>query len=182
MGWRPDLAPFRPALQLLEPDELEDEWRLRLVLQDKQDSTLLTPIRLHVDGTASGAWASEWSPYVVERAPGWVTRLLEALPRMADDGELLAHPMSDDSAWTFLTKDSRILLEDGWNVMLPAWWEAAAKRKPRLQREGRCRSWWWCWWRRKASRLFGMNSLVNFDWRIAIGDSELSEAEFNSSA
>ncbi len=89
MGWRPDLAPFRPALQLLEPDELEDEWRLRLVLQDKQDSTLLTPIRLHVDGTASGAWASEWSPFVVERAPGWVTRLLEALPRMADDGELL---------------------------------------------------------------------------------------------
>ena len=33
---------------------------------------------------------------------------------------------------------------------------------------------------RKGESLFGMNSLVNFDWRIAIGDSELSEAEFNS--
>ncbi|KRE90236.1 helicase [Paenibacillus sp. Soil766] len=181
MGWRPDLAPFRPALQLLEPDELEEDWRLRLVLQDKHDSTLLTPIRLHVDGTASGQWASEWTPHVVERAPGWVTRLLEALPRIADDGELLAHPMSDDSAWTFLTKDSRILLEDGWNVMLPAWWEAAAKRKPRLSAKVAAEAGSGAGGGGgKSESLFGMNSLVNFDWRIAIGDSELSEAEFNS--
>ncbi|OCT15609.1 helicase [Paenibacillus pectinilyticus] len=180
MGWRPDTAPFRPALQLLEPDELDDEWRLRLVLQDKQDSTLLTPIRLHVDGTASGQWASEWTPHVVERAPGWVTRLLEALPRMADDGELLAHAISDDSAWTFLTKDSRILLEDGWNVMLPAWWEAAAKRKPRLSAKVAAEAGSGAGGGGKSESLFGMNSLVNFDWRIAIGDSELSEAEFNS--
>lgn len=179
MGWRPDLAPFRPALQLLEPDEFEDEWRLRLVLQDKQDSTLLTPIRLHVDGTASGDWAPSWSSHIIERAPGWVTRLLEALPRMADDGELLAHAISDDSAWTFLTKDSRILLEDGWNVMLPAWWEAAAKRKPRLSAKVSVEAGGGAGGG-KGESLFGMNSLVNFDWRIAIGDSELSEAEFNS--
>ncbi|WNR46246.1 DEAD/DEAH box helicase [Paenibacillus roseipurpureus] len=178
MGWRPDTAPFRPALQLLEPDEFEDEWRLRLVLQAKEDSTLLTPIRLHVDGTASGAWPTDWTPHVVERAPGWVTRLLQALPRMADDGELLAHGISDDSAWQFLTKDSRVLLEDGWNVMLPAWWEAAAKRKPRLSAKVSAEAGANAGGRGQS--LFGMNSLVNFDWRIAIGDSELSEAEFNS--
>ncbi|MFE5321095.1 DEAD/DEAH box helicase [Paenibacillus sp. NPDC056579] len=176
LGWKPDTAPFRPALQLLEPDEEQFDWRLRLVLQDKGEGTTLVPVRLAADGHASGAWAAEWSPYIRERAPGWATRLAAALPqaRSTGDGELFAEPLSDEAAWRFLTADSRQLLSDGWNVMLPAWWEAASKRKPRLRAQiaseagggGRGQS------------LFGLNALVDFDWRIAIGDADLNEAEF----
>lgn len=174
MGWKPDTAPFRPALQLLEPDEERHDWRLRLVLQHKGESATLVPIRLAADGHASGTWASEWSPYIRERSPGWAARLAAALPSAAAEsgGELFAEPLDDEAAWRFLTADSRQLLGEGWNVMLPGWWEQASKRKPRLRARvaseagGRSRS------------LFGLGALVDFDWRIALGDADLSEAEF----
>lgn len=172
LGWKPDLAPFRPTLQLLEPDEEQDEWRLRLVLQDKNDGSTLVPIRLAADGHASGVWSPDWSPFIRERSPGWAARLLATLPNANSRGELFAAPLSDEAAWHFLTTDSRQLLSDGWNVMLPGWWEAASKRKPRLRARvtpdagGRGQS------------LFGLNALVDFDWRIAIGDADLNEAEF----
>ncbi|MFC0216578.1 DEAD/DEAH box helicase [Paenibacillus chartarius] len=180
LGWKPDLAPFRPALQLLEPDERHDEWRLRFVLQDKADSSALVAVRLTADGHASGTWSEAWSPLIRERAPGWAARLAAALPgALSGGGRLFAEPLSDDAAWQFLTTHSRELLQDGWNVMLPGWWEAASRRKPRLRARvapeagggsgaggGRGQS------------LFGLNALVSFDWRIAIGESDLSEAEF----
>ncbi|NEW06748.1 DEAD/DEAH box helicase [Paenibacillus sp. SYP-B3998] len=173
LGWKPDTAPFRPALQLLEPDEDEDYWRLRLVLQDKHENSVLTPIRLTVDGKASGTWVNDWSPYIHERALGWATRLTIALPNENNGGELFARPLNDETAWSFLTTDSRHLLEDGWNVMLPGWWEAASKRKPRLRARVSSEV-----GGGKAESLFGLNALVDFDWRIAIGDTDLSEAEF----
>ncbi|TXK85062.1 DEAD/DEAH box helicase [Paenibacillus sp. N3.4] len=172
LGWRPDMAPFRPALQLLEPDEDEDMWRLRLVLQDKNDGSVLTPIHLTLDGQAVGIWASDWSSFIHERSTGWATRLTAALPGKNNGGEIFADPLSDEEAWSFLITDSRHLLEDGWNVMLPAWWEAASKRKPRLRARVSSEA------GSKSQSLFGLNALVEFDWRVAIGDADLDAAEF----
>ncbi|MBO9609740.1 MAG: DEAD/DEAH box helicase [Paenibacillaceae bacterium] len=176
IGWKPDTAPFRPVLQLLEPDEERNEWRLRLVLQDKTDAASLFPVRLAADGgQASGQWPSDWSPYVGERAPGWAAVLAEALPDAAGhhrSGELFAESLDDEAAWRFLTTDSRQLLHDGWNVMLPGWWEAASRRKPRLRARVSSDA------GGRGEALFGMNAIVDFDWRIAIGDADLNESEF----
>jgi SNF2 family DNA or RNA helicase len=174
LGWKPDTAPFRPALQLLEPDEEMNEWRLRLMLQDKNEGSELASIRLSADGQAFGTWPSDWSSYIRERSPGWATRLAAALPSVTGSGsELFAEPLSDEAAWRFLTADSRQLLSDGWIVMLPGWWEAASKRKPRLRAKLTSEA-----GGGKGKSLFGLNALVDFDWRIAIGDADLSEAEF----
>ncbi|MCS7464294.1 DEAD/DEAH box helicase [Paenibacillus doosanensis] len=172
LGWKPDTAPFRPALQLLEPDDEAFDWRLRLVLQDKNDSSALVPVRLSEDGHASGAWTSSWTPYIHERSSGWAARLTAALPDRMSGDELFAEPLDDEAAWQFLTADSRRLLNDGWNVMLPGWWEAASKRKPRLHARVKPDA------GGRGQSLFGMNALVDFDWRIAIGEANLSETEF----
>ncbi|TVY08627.1 DEAD/DEAH box helicase [Paenibacillus cremeus] len=173
LGWRPDTAPFRPALQLLEPDDERFDWQLRFVLQDKSDGSLLVPVRLSEGGQAAGVWASEWSPFIRERAPGWAARLAAALPHeLSDGGELFAEPLSDEAAWRFLTTDSRELLSEGWNVMLPGWWEAASKRKPRLRAQVAAEA------GGRTQSLFGLNALVDFDWRVAIGSADLNEAEF----
>lgn len=176
MGWRPDIAPFRPALQLLEPDDEDPAWRLRLVLTDRQDGSFMIPVRLQEDGQATGDWDDAWEPFVAERAPGWAARLGAALPGLTSRGVLLGTTLTDESAWSFLTTNSRQLLEDGWNVLLPGWWEAASKRKPRLSArlaEGAGSG-------GGGESLFGMNALVSFDWRVAIGENSLSEAEFMS--
>ncbi|MGM1046415.1 MAG: DEAD/DEAH box helicase [Bacillota bacterium] len=178
IGWKADTAPFRPLLQLLEPDEEETAWRLRLVLQDKQAPALLCPVRLAEDGEASGSWPEHWTPHIHDRSKAWLERLRAALPAkmLADGGQdMISTELSDDAAWQFLTVDSHRLLQTGWQVLLPAWWEAATRKRPKLRAkvhsgEGSERS--------TGSSLFGLDSLVNFDWRIAIGDTSLTEAEF----
>ncbi|QSF45381.1 DEAD/DEAH box helicase [Paenibacillus tianjinensis] len=176
IGWKADTAPFRPALQLLEPDADTSYWRLRLLLQDKRDESALVPLRLTGDGEPHGQWPASWTAHVRERAAGWLSRLRESLPggHIGHGDDVLGEPLSDALAWRFLTQDSRLLLEAGWQVLLPAWWEAASRRKPRLRAkissgEGS---------RSGGKSLFGLDALVDFDWRISIGDADLSEAEF----
>ncbi|ANE45186.1 helicase [Paenibacillus swuensis] len=177
IGWKPDTAPFRPALQLLEPSDEAPDWRLQLVLQDKQDVASLAPIRLHADGSAAGAWASAWTPHVRERSAGWLTRLRAALPAVAAaDAGFDAEKLGDEAAWRFLTAESRRLLDAGWQVLLPAWWEAASRKKPRLR--ARVSADTGAVSGRDGESLFGLNALIDFDWRIAIGDADISEEEF----
>lgn len=180
MGWKADTAPFRPLLQLMEPDEEEMEWRLKLVLQDKRDPALLCPVRLSPDGDVTGSWPESWTSHVQERAASWIERLRAALPArmLSNDGQdIISSALSDEAAWQFLTVDSQRLLQTGWQVLLPAWWEAATRKKPKLRAkvrsgEGSGQE------RSTGNSLFGLDSIVNFDWRIAIGDSTLTEAEF----
>ncbi|MGE7057383.1 SNF2 helicase-associated domain-containing protein, partial [Paenibacillus glucanolyticus] len=180
IGWRPDTAPFRPLLQLLEPDEEAPEWRLKLVLQDKQDAAGLAAVRLVEDGQAFGSWPETWTAHIKERSPGWLQGLQAALPARvlhAPEDDVLGKPLSDEAAWQFLTVDSQRLLQSGWLVLLPAWWEAASRKKPKLRAkvrsgEGENAE------RSSGGSLFGLDALVNFDWRIAIGEATLSEDEF----
>ncbi|AZN39257.1 DEAD/DEAH box helicase [Paenibacillus albus] len=187
IGWKADTAPFRPLLQLLEPNPEGGEsgdseaWRLQLVLQDRHEHSMLAPARLTVAGEALGSWPAPWSAHVHERSAAWLSQLQANLPaaRLAGGGsDLLNSPLSDAEAWQFLTEDSQRLLAAGWQVLLPGWWEAASKRKPRLRAKVRSGE-----EERKGGKggggsLFGLDSLIDFDWRIAIGDSDLTEAEF----
>ncbi|WP_090737364.1 DEAD/DEAH box helicase [Paenibacillus sp. Mc5Re-14] len=181
IGWKADTAPFRPLLQLLEPELEDDEpsWKLKLVLQDKQDPALLVPVQLADDGYASGSWPDAWTVHVRERSGGWLERLTAILPagqRAGSRDDILSRPLSDEAAWQFLTTDSQRLLESGWQVLLPAWWEAATRKKPKLR--AKVRPGEGAGERSKGSSLFGLDSIVQFDWRVAIGDADLSESEF----
>ncbi|SEO33990.1 DEAD/DEAH box helicase [Paenibacillus sp. OV219] len=185
IGWKADTAPFRPLLQLLEPSLEEggesEAWRLQLVLQDRHEPSMLASARLTLAGEALGSWPAPWSAHVHERSAAWLSQLQANLPaaRLAGGGsDLLNSPLGDTEAWQFLTEDSQRLLAAGWQVLLPGWWEAASKRKPRLRAKVRSGE-----EERKGGKggsgsLFGLDSLIDFDWRIAIGDSDLTEAEF----
>ncbi|GGO04677.1 DEAD/DEAH box helicase [Saccharibacillus kuerlensis] len=177
VGWREDAAPFRPVVRFMEPDEDNPNWRLELALQDKKDETSLVPITLSDVGAAAGSWPSAWEKHVRERSAEWLKSLRTGLPtpRVAPGHDILARSMSGPEAWQFLTKDSPRLLDAGWRVLLPAWWQAASKKKPKLkarvkEEEGEGK---------KGGRsVFGLDSVLNFDWRIAIGDAEFTEEEY----
>ena len=181
IGWRADTAPFRPLLQLLEPDDEEPIWRLKLVLQDKFDLAVLIPVRLAEDGHVSGLWPDSWSSHISERSAGWLEHLRASLPNeqwAEQTQDVLSKPLSDEAAWQFLTVDSRRLLEAGWQVLLPAWWETASRKKPKLRAKVRAGEGSDDRQGSKGSSLFGLNSIIQFDWRIAIGDAQFTEAEF----
>ncbi len=203
IGKRTGTADFRPALQLLEPGEegsggegdhndntdrsvtdamvdmdnpAGSGWRLRLVLQDKHDPSVLLPLRLTGGGEALGTWPDNWSADIHERSVGWLDWLRSSLPEWpvaSDDSDVLGASLDDETAWRFLTIDSQRLMEGGWLVLLPAWWEAVNRKKPRVRAKLKNAN-----GRSSSKSMFGLDALIDFDWRIAIGDTELSEAEF----
>ncbi|WP_256992649.1 DEAD/DEAH box helicase [Paenibacillus sp. XY044] len=181
IGWKADTAPFRPVLQLLEPDEAEPVWRLQLVLQDKLDPSVLVPVRLDADGQAYGVWPDVWTAHIQERSAGWAEHLRASLPasvRAAERSDVLGQPLSDAAAWQFLTADSRRLLDAGWQVLLPAWWEGASRRKPKLRAKVKAGEGEEAAAKGQGSSLFGLDSIIQFDWRVSIGDLQITEDEF----
>jgi len=178
VGWKADTAPFRPSLQLLEPDDNEPNWHLQLVLQDKLDAAAIIHVRLTADGSAFGVWPSDWTTHVQERSASWLERLQASLPSSLfdaneDHNDIFVSALDDETAWRFLTVDSQLLSDAGWQVLLPAWWEAASRKKPRLRARVSPST-----GSRADRSLFGLDSLIDYDWRIAIGENDLSEAEF----
>ncbi|NIK78277.1 SNF2 family DNA or RNA helicase [Paenibacillus castaneae] len=179
IGWKADLAAFRPALQLLEPEDTENSWQLKLILQDKLDQAAVVSVRLSEEGEAFGSWPSDWSFAVRDRSAGWLDRLKHLLPKERLSGsreDVLNAPMANEAAWQFLTEYSHRLLEAGWQLLLPAWWEAASRKKPRLRAKVSSGN------GGKGESLFGLDSLIDFDWRISIGETDLTEEEFNELA
>ena len=80
--------------------------------------------------------------------------------------------LGEDEAWLFLTDASLRLAEAGETVFLPAWWERARQMKPRLKMRihpsvGA-----------PGQPVYGLRQMFQFDWRLAIGDLELSEQQF----
>lgn len=175
-GWKADQAPFRPMLQLVEPAEMDESWQLKLILQDKLEQAVLTTVRLTESGEALGSWPASWSAPVRERSTGWLDRLRACLSpeRFAGPREdVLDAPLGNDAAWRFLAVDSPRLLDAGWQVLLPAWWETASRKKPKLRAKVSSRA------ESSGESLFGLDTLIDFDWRIAIGETDLTESEFN---
>jgi len=173
IGWRQDTAPFRPALQLVEPGPADADWRLRFVLQDKERPDAIASVRIDPDGSMTGGWPAEWTDAVRRRAAGWIGRLRAALPGFppAEGWPAEGAALDDEAAWRFLSSDSVRLIAAGWRVLLPGWWEEARRAKPRLRARVRTDA-------GDGPALFGLQSLIAFDWRVAIGGSELSEREF----
>ncbi|MGG4142240.1 DEAD/DEAH box helicase [Paenibacillus algorifonticola] len=177
VGWKADHAPFRPMLQLLEPGEETDEaWQLRLVLQDKLDPSVLRPVRLSQHGDVAGEVPAAWVHAVQGRSAGWLDHLRASLPDEHLAGEkydVLRVPLSSDSVWRFLTVGSNRLLEAGWQVLLPAWWESARRKKPKLRAKVKEEE-----NPAKGRSFFGLDAIIEFDWRVSVGDLTLTEAEF----
>lgn len=179
IGLRKDLLPFRIALQLVEPVE-SSVWRLRPALQDRDGGPWL-PIRPAIleDGWESDsederAIPEEWLPLLSGKLAKEQLKWTTALPELKDpsDESKLRDKLSDNEAWSFLEHASVKLLEAGCPVLLPGWWETVRTRKLRLKAKMKSSV------GSAAQPMFGLDQIVQFDWKLALGDVNLSEAEF----
>ncbi|WP_134703515.1 DEAD/DEAH box helicase [Ammoniphilus sp. YIM 78166] len=157
IGWKEDPAPFRPALQLLEPDQ-QDHWKLRVVLSNRQVAE-----QLYAYPDELPYVPPEWNEYL-RRAEQAVQKMKELLP-----WEELDRSLTHQEAWFFLTEGSLRLVEAGVCVLLPSWWAHVEKRKPRLVANIQSTV---------GPSSVGLSQLMDFNWKLSIGNKSLSEEQF----
>lgn len=120
-----------------------------------------------------GEIPAEWLPLLDGKLEKETAKWTAVLPELSEaDGARLREQLTEDEAWRLLQYGSVALLEAGCPVLLPAWWEAVRSRKLRLKAKLKSSV------GSAAQPMFGLNQIVQFDWKLALGDVDLSEAEF----
>jgi SNF2 family DNA or RNA helicase len=171
-GWSRDNIPFSVSLQLKEPDAVDVDWRLEAVLLDKQDEAYYN-CRFNgqaVEDELPVAW-NEYLSYTMKRISQKSIQVCPELTASNDQGGI-KEVLSVEEVWSFLTEWSVRLAEAGIHVLLPAWWEEIRKTKPRLKAKMKSSV------GSAKNPMFGLNQIVEFDWKIAVGNEQLSEEEF----
>jgi SNF2 family DNA or RNA helicase len=151
--------------------EPEPGWRLEFLLQSIADPSLLIP--------AEQAWAddgtlSRWLPKPQElllTELGRASRIYPDLAAGLRQPRPCALDLDADGAFRFLSAAAPALDEAGFGVLLPSWWNRRARlgltMSAHTPADGVVA---------KPGRL-GKDQLVDFQWRLAVGDDTLSEAE-----
>lgn len=170
---------LRTCFRLNAPDDAaaeSDTWHLEFLLQAADDATLLVPAATvwRTRGrvlSAAGRRQGDPQERLLEdlgRAmrlfPPIESALREATPTgvMLDMGE----------AHAFLSNAAATLEQAGFGVLVPAWWGGPGARFG-LQLRARPAS-----SSSSSSGLLGLDAACAYDWRVAIGDETLTEAEF----
>ena len=155
IGYRQDDTPFTMALRLIEPDQSEHPiWKLLPIFVDRQTGRSMFLEDIPV----------AWLTVAEERLARAHTQWTKVWPTLAED-------LDDEAAWQFLESGAMLLRAAGITVQMPSWWESLLVTKPKLVADVRMN---------EASGLFGMQQLLDYDWRIAIGEVEISEQEFQT--
>ncbi|MBI2942526.1 MAG: DEAD/DEAH box helicase [Chloroflexi bacterium] len=155
------------------PDPGQAAWALRFFLQAADDPSLLVP--------AGQVWRERGQVlrFLSRRVENPQERLLADLARAArlfppiDASLRSTHPevcgLTTAEAYQFLREVAPLLAESGLGVLVPPWWE---KRTARLGVRLRMRA-------DTARRgILNRESLVQYDWQVALGDEPLSPEEF----
>ncbi|WP_281883731.1 DEAD/DEAH box helicase [Paenibacillus sp. YYML68] len=137
---------------------------------DSTDSTVTDP---HIPAPPGAELLPEaWQPHV-SRASRDTAKWTRMLPLLAaKDGETLRDSLTSDEAWELLSKGSLRLMEAGYSVFLPAWWERIRKWRPRLKAKIKSSV------GTGPEAMLGLGQLMRFDWKIALGDLVLTEEQF----
>ncbi len=176
-------VPFRTCFRLEAPVSdndvnANDTWRLSIFLQANDDKSLLVP--------ASEIWKTRSSALTLlkrrlknpqERLLADLGKAERVLPQMGECLETArptAITMNTEAAYSFLREKAPLLEKNGFGVLLPSWWQRSSSNlgiklrlKDKSNKSGSV-----------GPSFLGLNTLIEYDWQLSLGDNSISEAEF----
>ncbi|PEB50271.1 ATP-dependent helicase [Bacillus pseudomycoides] len=163
IGYIEDDLPFTIGLRLQEPQAEFEMWKLETIITPKRGAH-----RIYVY-SGIDSLPKRWHNYeerITETQEGF-SRLV---PWLKEDDHF-REELYETEAWNFLTEASNELLAAGVTILLPSWWQNLKATKPKLRVQLKQNT-------NQTQSFFGMNTLVNFDWRVSTNGIDLSESEF----
>jgi SNF2 family DNA or RNA helicase len=158
-------------------------WSVELLLQSVEDPSLLASARevWHRTGAARLLRAAGADPRRDLLAGlGRASRVFPALAAALRQAAPTDVPLDADGAHDFLTRIAPALAGNGFGVLLPSWWSAGRAElgltlaaAPAAEQPGRVA---------KRRSAFGLDDLVDYEWRASLGGQQLTEAEFQALA
>ena len=179
-------TPFRLCFRLEEPDGNGEgrygrgSWNVRYLLQAADDPSLLIPAKDTWNAKGQklsilkrgGFNAQEYLLSSLGQASGICPRIEASLRTTAPDG----YRLDSTGAYEFLTQKASVLEQAGFGVLLPAWWTGRGT-KLRLSARANVKS-----PKMQGGSVLSLNSIVQFNWQLALGDEQCSFEELKALA
>jgi SNF2 family DNA or RNA helicase len=186
-------APYRLCFRLLEPKPASDAdeptkreshnadsetWQVQYLLQATDDPSLLAPASTVWNARGKGAAllnrAGIKAREYLLAALGQTARICPQVAATLRDAKPTGFRLSTPDAYDFLLTCVPVLEEAGFGVFLPTWWVRRHKRvgvlvkakSPKLQ----------------SQTGLTLDSVIDFDWQVAIGDQIISLEELQALA
>src|SRR2546423_1719562 len=186
-GWLDQIRPvetdaaFRTCFRLDAPGEdngKSSDWRISYQLQANDDRSLLVPAEMvwkeRSDTLPCLKLKVQMPRELLLADLGKASRLCPTIEESLRTARPVGLKLSTEQAYTFLRESAPLLEQSGFGVLVPPWWQKpsarlGAKLKVKSQADSET-----------SSGLLGLRNLVDYDWTIAIGDTELSTEEFEN--
>jgi SNF2 family DNA or RNA helicase len=167
---------FRTCFKVVPPIK-EEEWTIEYVLQAKDDLSLMLPAKMIFEESM------DTITYLNKKFNNPQERLLEDLAvaskifipieRSLYDAVPIECRLSMEEAYSFLRESAYFLKEKGFGIIAPAWWKKPSKLSVKLKdKNGSTNN------NLAAKSTFNMDTILEYDWKLALEGNELSEKEF----
>jgi SNF2 family DNA or RNA helicase len=172
-------AAFRVAFRLEAPALQEQPWQLHYLIQAKDDPSLLIPageVWKKTRGTLTHLGHRFEQPQEKLLAGlGYAARLFPPITESLKSKCPTELAVDTGGAYTFLRETAPILEGAGFGILVPPWWN---KKGARLGVKVKMKS-------QKDNATPGrmvLENLVNYQWKLSVGETELTEEEFRALA
>ena len=172
-------AAFRIAFRLQAPALQKEPWQLHYLIQAKDDPSLLIPAS-EVWKKTKGALTHlghrfEQPQEKLLTGLGYAARLFPPITNSLKGKLPTELSVDTHGAYAFLRETAPLLEGAGFGVLVPPWWN---KKGARLGVKVRMKS------KKEAGApgIMTMENLVNYQWQLALGETELTEKEFKTLA
>lgn len=162
LGLEENELPFLTGLRLIEPSDGDGLWSLEVIVRSTKKEDL---IKIYGKHKLPKAW-SAYEQNIEEDIASW----LKLVPSLEENGQFKTE-LTEEEAWIFLTEASEKLLFIGATILLPSWWTELKQSSLKLKARVKSTS-------SNGPSFVGLQSLMDFDWRISMNGAELTEEEF----
>ncbi|WP_227394433.1 DEAD/DEAH box helicase [Jeotgalibacillus aurantiacus] len=161
--------PYRFGIRLEEPSSEEELWTMQPFLRDRRRADWTYDLNLYapLERSVPSRWTDQIS--VIEQE---LERWIRLIPYLKED-DVWQLEMAEERAWLFLTEGSEKLLALDVEILLPSWWKQIQKSSVALKASVKGD-------RSYRPSFVGLEALVDYDWKISINGSDLSDEEFQA--
>ncbi len=169
---------FRTCFRLEPPAPEANTWNLRYFLQASNDPSLLVPAeKVWRESKDTLQFLNRKFDHPQEKLLadlGKASRLYPSIEDSLHSARPDAAQLTTQQAYAFLKEAAPLLTESGFGVLIPPWWNKGAPKlglklnmKPRQDTK-------------TTKGTFGLDSIISYDWQLALGGEPISEEEFEN--
>ena len=172
-------TPFRLSFRLEEPEtgDPHEQWYVRYLLNATDDPSLF--IEVADAWTPNKQTKSIFAKYHINiqeyllTSLGYVSGLHPVLEESLKRSRPGGANLDTTDAYTFLTEIAWLLQQSGYGVQLPAWWTSTGARRLSVHASASPPP-------MRSKGEFSLESVVDFNWEIALDDENLSLEEIET--